>query len=72
MNNKPIPFNTGKVLIGSAYRNVSRPPLSREEIFWQSVLLGEYEAQRIQRVQAICYAVLVVCFIAIVAITLGE
>lgn len=71
-DNKPIPYNTGKVLIGSDYRNVSRPPMTSEEIFWQDVLLGEYEAARIRRVQMICYLVVLACLLTMIVLTLGE
>lgn len=71
-DNKPIPYNTGKVLIGSGYENVSRPPMTSEEIFWQDVLLGEYEAARIRRVQTICYLVVLACMFAMLVITMEE
>jgi hypothetical protein len=54
---KPIPYNTGKVLIGSNYRPPASSYTSHEDEFWQDVLLGEYQARRLQRVQFICYVV---------------
>ncbi len=71
-DNKQIPFNTGKVLIGSVYDSKVPSYPSREDEFWQSVLLGEYEARRIQRIQFICYLVLLVCVFAILCLTVGE
>lgn len=55
-DNKPIPFNTGKVLIGSRYEAPKRS-MTNEDTFWQDVLLGEHEAKRIQRIQFGCYVV---------------
>ena len=56
MNNKPTPFNPGKVLIGSRYE-APKPKLTTEDEFWQDVFLGEHQAKRLQRVQFACYVV---------------
>jgi hydrogenase-4 membrane subunit HyfE len=41
MNSKIVPYNTGKVLIGSLYKQVQRPlHLSPEELLLQSALLA--------------------------------
>lgn len=56
-NNKQIPFNTGKVLIGSDYEAPKLTSSTPEDEFWQSVLLGAHEMRRIQRIQFVCYLV---------------
>lgn len=56
-HNKPIPFNTGKVLIGSRYERPKLSHVTPEDVLWQDVLLGEYEARRIRKVQFVCYVV---------------
>lgn len=71
-NNKPIPFNTGKVLIGSAYEPKAYRYSTQEDDFWQGVLLGEHEARRIQRIQFVCYLVVVAGMFVLVALTLGD
>ncbi len=74
-HNKQIPFNTGKVLIGSAYEAPKLTKPSPEDEFWRSVLLGDREArriQRIQRIQRICYLVVLVGMFTLAFLTLGN
>ena len=61
-DNKPTPFNTGKVVIGSRYE-APKQSMSHEDTFWQDVFLGEHQAKRLQRVQFACYVVAVTCLI---------
>ena len=65
-NNKPIPYNTGKVVIGKAYEPPKLSHGSQEDDFWQDVLLGIHEAKRIQRVQFICYVVALTCLMFVI------
>lgn len=71
-HNKQIPFNTGKVLIGSAYEAPRLTSSTREDEFWQSVFLGEHEARRIVRIQFICYLVVLVGMFTLAFLTLGN
>jgi len=63
---KPIPYNTGKVLIGSNYKPPASSYITREGEFWQDVLLGGYRVKCIQRVHFICYVVAVVCLLFVI------
>lgn len=57
---KPVPYNTGKVLIGCFYDAPARNHMTQEGEFWQSVLLGEHgQAQRHQMQFILCVAILV-------------
>jgi hypothetical protein len=61
--NRPTPYNTGKVSIGSNY--VPKHHYESDETdFWQSVLLGEYQQQELRKTQWVLYvAVLIAVFI---------
>jgi hypothetical protein len=48
---RQVPYNTGKVLIGCRYEPQLRSHVTEEGEFWQSVLLGEYQHRRRERVQ---------------------
>ena len=39
-SNKQVPYNTGKVLIGSRYVPPPRRDYSKEELYWQEILLN--------------------------------
>ena len=44
MMNKELPYNTGKVRIGCNYVPPMRSYMSDNDIFWQSVLLGQHRS----------------------------
>ena len=40
LDSKRVPYNTGKVLIGSGYVPPPRRDYSKEELYWQEILLN--------------------------------
>lgn len=67
MSNKLPPYNTGKVLIGCNYLPPQVNYETRESEFWQSVLLGEYQARQKYRVQLILYVAFLFALIILLA-----
>lgn len=71
MDNKPIPYNTGKVLVGCYYSKPTQTNLTHEDRFWQDVLLGEYQIKRSQRRIWVAYVLVMVLVYVALALTLG-
>lgn len=63
---KPIPYNTGKVKIGSKYVPKQINYMDDDNEFIQSVLLGEWQQQR--RAQAKCFGYLLLLIAGIVTL----
>ena len=63
---KPIPYNTGKIKIGSKYEPKPINYMNDDSEFIQSVLLGEWQQQR--RAQAKCFAYLLILLASIITL----
>lgn len=62
---KPVPYNTGKVLIGCHYDPPARNHMTQEGEFWQSVLLGHHGEFKRECVQMGWYVAVLVGVIAL-------
>ena len=60
---KPVPYNTGKIKIGSRYVPPPVNYMNDDNEFIQSVLLGEWEQQRREQVKYFVY--LIILFLSI-------
>lgn len=60
---KPVPYNTGKIKIGSRYVPPPVNYMNDDNEFIQSVLLGEWEQQRREQVKYFVY--LIILFLGI-------
>jgi len=60
---KPVPYNTGKIKIGSRYVPPPVNYMNDDNEFIQSVLLGEWEQQRREQVKYFAY--LIILFLGI-------
>ncbi len=66
---KPVPYNTGKVKIGSKYVPPPTNYMSEDCEFIQSVLLGLWISERRAQVKWIAYLlVLLLCIISLMAL----
>lgn len=65
---KPVPYNTGKVLIGRYYEPPRRNTHTPEADYWQSVLLGEARVEFRRRCAwaGYCVALFVIAMLAMV------
>jgi hypothetical protein len=65
---KPVPYNTGKVKIGSKYVPPKVNYMDEDSEFIQTVLLGLWEKERKAQVQWIAYLLaLLLCIISLMA-----
>jgi hypothetical protein len=62
---KPIPYNTGKVAIGSRYEPVVRHTFSVEELFIQNMLINKHQQPVTQPYDKAIYVLGVVALVVI-------
>lgn len=66
---KPVPYNTGKVKIGSKYVPPPINYMDEDSEFIQSVVLGLWERERLAQVKWIFYLLaLLLCIISLMAL----
>lgn len=66
---KPVPYNTGKVKIGSKYVPPKVNYMNEDSEFIQSVMLGLWERERLEQVKWIAYLLaLLLCIISLMAL----
>jgi len=66
---KPVPYNTGKVKIGSKYVPPPINYMDEDSKFIQSVMLGLWEQERLAQVKWISYLLaLLLCIISLMAL----
>jgi len=66
---KPVPYNTGKVMIGSKYVPPPINYMDEDSEFIQSVVLGLWERERLAQVKWISYLLaLLLCIISLMAL----
>ena len=66
---KPVPYNTGKVKIGSKYVPPPVNYMDEDSEFIQSVMLGLWEQERLAQVKWISYLLaLLLCIILLMAL----
>ena len=65
ISTRPVPYNTGKVLIGCRYDPFPGNHMDREGEFAQSLLLGDYGYRKRQKVQTVLYVVALVAAFAL-------
>ncbi len=66
---KPVPYNTGKVKIGSKYVPPPTNYMDEDSEFIQSVVLGLWERERLAQVKWISYLLaLLLCIISLMAL----
>ena len=66
---KPVPYNTGKVMIGSKYVPPPVNYMNDDNEFIQSVMLGLWERERLAQVKCTAYLLaLLLCIIMLMAL----